>query len=49
MGTVNIAFELTSFSFWSTLLTELSKPSTLTHTNKHKNTAQRSFEMDESF
>ena len=36
--TVNlfIVFELTSFSFWNTLLTELSKPCTLSHTNMHK-------------
>jgi hypothetical protein len=31
-----IVFELTSFSFWNTLLTELSKLCTLSHLNKHK-------------
>jgi len=42
MRTVNlIVFELTCFSFWNTLLTELSKPCTLSYTNMHKKTEQR--------
>ncbi len=37
----NVVFELTSFFFWNSLLTELSKPCTLSLTNMHKNTEQR--------
>ncbi len=45
MRTVNIVFEITSFSFWSTLLTELSKPCNLGLANMHKNTEQRYLAM----
>jgi hypothetical protein len=31
-----IVFELTNFSFWNTVLTELSKPCTLSHANMDK-------------
>jgi len=38
MRTVNIVFELISFSFWNTILIQ---PFTLSLTNMHKNTEQR--------
>jgi hypothetical protein len=38
---LNEDFELTSFFFWNSLITELSKPCTLSLTNMHKNTDQR--------
>jgi hypothetical protein len=41
MRTVNIVFELTNFFFWNSLLTELSKPCTLSLTNMHENREQR--------
>jgi hypothetical protein len=35
-GLYNLSFELTSFSIWSSILTELSKPCTLSLTNMHQ-------------
>ncbi len=41
MRIVNIVFELTSFFFWNSLLTEVLKPCTLNLTNMLKNIEQR--------